>query len=172
MPKKIVCSLSTDSINNAIKELTQYRKDFLNKEKQLVEGLARIGVQEASVRFTTAMYDGVNDVTVSLEKTAEGYAIVASGQAVAFIEFGTGVYHNSGEPYPIPRPEGIVSIGEYGQGKGKRRAWFYRGEVGTNGEQQKNGAVKTRGNPASMPMWYASEEMKRSILQVVREVFK
>ena len=85
MPKKIVCSLSTDSINNAIKELTQYRKDFLNKEKQLVEGLARIGVQEASVRFTTAMYDGVNDVTVSLEKTAEGYAIVASGQAVAFI---------------------------------------------------------------------------------------
>ena len=153
MPKKIVCSLSTDSINNAIKELTQYRRDFLNKEKILLEKLRDIGVGEATVRFTTAAYDGVKDVSVTWSSADKGYAIMAKGQAVAFIEFGTGVYHNSGEPYPIPRPEGIVSIGEFGQGKGKRRAWFYKGEAGTNGELQKNGAVKTRGNPAAMPMW-------------------
>lgn len=173
MAKTIISvDLSTKSINNAIKELNKYKRSLLDKEKQLLEKLAYIGVNNASIRFTTAMYDGVNDVTVSLDKTAKGYAIVAKGQAVAFIEFGSGVYHNTGEPYPLPRPDGVVGIGEYGQGKGKRKAWYYKGEPGTNGELQSNGVVKTRGNPAAMPMWYATEEMRRSILQIAREVFK
>lgn len=173
MNRKIISTtLDPESIEKAIKEIKKYKQEFLKKEQRLLEGLANIGVREASIRFTTAMYDGVNDATVALEKTSNGYAIVASGQAVAFIEFGTGVYHNTGEPYPNPRPEGIVGIGEYGQGKGKRRAWFYKGEAGSNGEMQKNGVVKTHGNPAAMPMWYASEEMKRSILQVVKEVWR
>ena len=167
----ISVTLSEKGINDAIKQLEKYKKDFLDKAKRLSEGLANIGIREASIRFTTAMYDGVNDSMVTLDKTDTGYAIVAEGKAVAFIEFGSGVYHNTSEPYPNPRPEGIVGIGEYGSGKGKRRAWYYKGEAGSNGEIQKNGAVKTRGNPAAMPMWYASEEMKRSILQVVREVF-
>ena len=167
----ISVKLSEKGIDDAIKQLERYKQEFLKKEKKLLEGLANIGVREASIRFTTAMYDGVNDVTVSLDKTATGYAIVAKGKAVAFIEFGSGVYHNSGEPYPNPRPEGIVGIGEFGAGKGKRRAWYYKGEPGSSGEIQKSGVVKTRGNPAAMPMWYASEEMKKSILQVVREVF-
>lgn len=172
MGKKIISfHLNTRDIGQAIKELEKYKQDFLRKEKLFIEKLAMIGVQEASIRFTTAMYDGVNDVTVSLEPTPEGYVIVASGEAVAFIEFGSGVYHNPGEPYPNPRPDGVVGIGEYGKGKGKRRAWFYKGEAGTNGEVQENGVVKTRGNPAAMPMWYATEEMKRSILQIAREVF-
>lgn len=172
MSKKVISvKLNTKSINSAIKELEKYKQDLLEKEKRLLYELANIGVKEASIRFTTAMYDGINDVSVSLEQTSNGYAIVASGQAVAFIEFGSGVYHNTGEPYPNPRPEGIVGIGEYGQGKGKRRAWYYKGEPGTNGELQTNGVVKTRGNPAAMPMWYASEEMRNSILQIAREVF-
>ena len=172
MGKKVISiSLNTKDINSAIKELEKYKNELLRKEKLLLERLAMIGVHEASIRFSTAMYDGVNDVSVSLDEKANGYSIIADGTAVAFIEFGSGVYHNSSEPYPNPRPEGIVGIGEYGQGKGKRRAWFYKGEPGTNGELQSSGVVKTRGNPAAMPMWYASEEMKKSILQIAREVF-
>ena len=165
MSKKIIqCKLGMQDIDRAIKELKAYKQEFLKKEKQLLERLAEIGVREASVRFTTAMYDGTNDVSVSLDTTNNGYAIVAKGQAVAFIEFGAGVYHNTGEPYPNPRPEGIVGIGEYGKGKGKQKAWGYKNE---NDE-----VVITRGNPAAMPMWYASEEMKQSILKVAREVFR
>jgi hypothetical protein len=109
------------------------------------------------------MYDGTNDVSVHLDEISNGYAIVADGKAVAFIEFGAGVYHNGSEPYPNPRPDGIVGIGEYGKGHGKRKAWGYLDE---NDE-----LVITRGNPAAMPMWYASEEIKSSVLKVVREVF-
>ena len=172
MGKKVISlSLSTKDINRAIKELDKYKQELLRKEKLLLERLAMIGVHEASVRFSTAMYDGVNDVSVTLDENGNGYSIIADGEAVAFIEFGSGVYHNTSEPYPNPRPEGVVGIGEYGQGKGKRRAWYYKGEPGTNGELQSNGVVKTRGNPAAMPMWYASEEMKKSILKIAKEVF-
>ena len=165
MSKKIIkCTLDKQDIDRAIKELNAYKQEFLRKEKQLLEGLANIGIKEASVRFTTAMYDGVNDVSVRLDTTKNGYAIVAEGQAVAFIEFGAGVYHNTGEPYPNPRPNGIVGIGEYGKGKGKRKAWGYVSDDGN--------VVITRGNPAAMPMWYASEEIKNSVLRVVREVWR
>ena len=164
MRKTIIkCTLDKQDIDRAIKELKQYKRSFLEREKRLIEGLAEIGLKEASVRFTTAMYDGTNDVSVRLDGKNNRYVIVAEGKAVAFIEFGAGVYHNTGEPYPNPRPEGIVGIGEYGQGKGKRKAWGYLNEDAE--------LVITRGNPAAMPMWYASEEMKNSVLKVVREVF-
>ena len=172
MAKKVIkMSLDTESINKAIKEIEKFKKEFLKKTERFVQGLAEIGLQEASVRFTTAMYDGINDSDVRLDEIPNGYAIVAEGSAVAFIEFGTGVYHNTGEPYPNPRSDGIVGIGEYGKGRGKRQAWYYKGEPGTNGVLQKNGVVKTRGNPAAMPMWYASSEIKNSILKLAREVF-
>ena len=132
-------------------------------EKQLLEELANIGLKEAQVRFTNAMYDGVNDSEVTLDAIENGYRIVAKGKAVAFIEFGTGVYYNPTEPYPNPRPDGIVGIGEYGKGYGKRQAWGFKNES--------DELVITHGNPAAMPMWYASEEMRNSILKIARRVF-
>ena len=159
----ISVGLGKDEIERAIRALKHYKRGFLDREKRLIEGLAEIGLKEASVRFTTAMYDGINDVSVRLDETANGYVIVAEGKAVAFIEFGAGVYHNGSEPYPNPRPNGIVGIGEYGKGHGKQKAWGYFDESGE--------LVITRGNPAAMPMWYASEEIKNSVLKVIKEVF-
>ena len=156
-------NLSSDSIQNAIRELKSFRDSIDAKMDKLLKELAHIGVKEASVRFTTAIYDGVNDSSVSLEPIKDGYCIKAEGRAVAFIEFGAGVYHNPGEPYPNPRPAGIVGIGEYGKGYGKRNAWGFRDESGE--------LVITHGTPAAMPMWYASEEMRSAILKTFKEVF-
>ena len=159
----IKMSLSAESIDNAIAELKAYKRLVEIKTNELLEELAKIGVREASVRFTTAIYDGVNDSSVTLNDIPGGYSIVAEGKAVAFIEFGAGVYHNPGEPYPNPRPDGIVGIGEYGKGLGKRQAWGFTDDSGE--------LVITHGNPAAMPMWYASEEMRDKILKIAKEVF-
>ena len=159
----IKMSLSSKSIQNAINELKAYRASLDAKMDKLLEELANIGVKEASIRFTTAIYDGVNDSSVTLESIENGYCIKAEGKAVAFIEFGSGVYHNTSEPYPNPRPDGIVGIGEYGKGYGKRQAWGFRDESGE--------LVITHGNPAAMPMWYASEEMRNAIKAKFLEVF-
>jgi hypothetical protein len=164
MAKRVISmKLSSESMRNAIAELKAYRNSLDAKTDKLLEKLAYIGVKEASVRFTTAMYDGVNDSSVTLEPIKDGYCIKAEGKAVAFIEFGAGVYHNSGEPYPNPRPDGIVGIGEYGKGHGKRQAWGFKDESGE--------LVITHGNPAAMPMWYASEEMRNAIKETFVEVF-
>lgn len=169
--KVISIKLNSSSIDRAIKELEQYKRWLKEKEKQLLERLAEIGYWEANVRFSSAMYDGVNDVVVTMNSSGDEFTIEAQGEAVAFIEFGTGVYYNSGDSYPGKKPDGVVGIGEFGQGKGQRRAWFYYGDPGTNGEVQESGVVKTRGNPAEAPMYYATEEMRRSIQQIAREVF-
>lgn len=164
MAKKVInMGLSASSIDSAIAELKAYRSSLERKKDKLLEKLANIGVKEASIRFTTAMYDGVNDSSVTLTNIPDGYCILAEGKAVAFIEFGAGVYHNPGEPYPNPRPSGIVGIGEYGKGFGKRQAWGFKDESGE--------LVITHGNPAAMPMWYASEEMRSNILKIAKEVF-
>ena len=164
MAKRVIrAGLSVAELEAAIQEIKAFRNSLKLKADMLIERLAEIGVREASVRFTTAMYDGTNDTSVTLETISNGYAIVAEGQAVAFIEFGSGVYHNPGEPYPNARPEGIVGIGEYSKGHGKRQAWGYRDESGE--------VVVTHDNPAAMPMWYASEEMRNNIAKIAQEVF-
>lgn len=164
MKRKIRLRLSASGIDAAIRELAAYRKWMEEKSRQLSERLAMIGAHEASVRFAGAIYDGENDAYVTVEPTPRGYRITASGQAVAFIEFGAGVYHNGAEPYPSPpgRPDGVAAIGEYGQGKGKRQGWVYN----DGGE-----AHFTRGNPAAMPLYYAGREMERQVEQLAREVF-
>lgn len=164
MPKVITMSLSTDSIDNAIAELKAFRDSLELKKDKLLKRLADIGLKEAQVRFTSAMYDGTNDVSVTVSSNAKGYTISADGKAVAFIEFGAGVYYNpSGPYYPLAKPDGIVGIGEYGHGYGKRKAWGYPDGSG--------GIKVTYGNPAAMPMWNASKEMRSNILKIAKEVF-
>ena len=124
MSKKIKLSLNSRSIDRAVKELETYKTWVDKKSAELTYRLALIGAHEASVRFTTAMYDGINDVSVSLEPTDKGYKILAEGEAVCFIEFGAGVHHNGKEPYPN-RPKEVAKIGEYGKGRGKRDTWVY-----------------------------------------------
>lgn len=151
------------SIDGAIKQIEKYQKWVERKAKRLCEELAKIGANVASVRFGSAIYDGTNDVYVTVTETDNGFKIDADGQAVCFIEFGAGVWHNGWEPYPNQRPPGVVGIGEYGKGMGKRNGWKF-----TNASGEK---VFTRGNPAAMPMYYASEEIRQKAQQIAKEVF-
>lgn len=179
MSRKIVVELSKDAIDKAIKELNDYKKWVNRKTKELLEQLSLIGIQEASIRFSGAQYDGTNDTQLKTEESFDGtnyvYTIIAAGQAVCFIEFGAGVYYNSAG-YPLQKPAGVVGIGEYGEKKGTQNTWAYYGEnPGSNGvlrESAKGSVVITHGNPAAMPMYYAGSEMKQKILSIAKEVFE
>lgn len=161
--RSITIRLNSVSIGAAIKEVRAYKAWAERKKGELTKRLARIGYNEAKVRFAGAQYDGDNDASVTVEAISHGYKIVATGRAVFFIEFGAGVFYNGTEPYPEPRPAGIVGIGEYGQGKGKRKAWGFYDESGE--------LVVTHGTPAAMPMLHASRVMRQQIEKIAREVF-
>ena len=164
MAKHVIkMSLSTASIENAIRELKSFRDSLKHKMDKLLKELADIGLEEATLRFTGAMYDRETHTDIEVKSISNGYVIVASGKDVAFIEFGAGIHYNEGKQYPGKKPDGIVDIGQYGKGYGSRHAWGYTSDDGN--------LVITRGNPAAMPMWYASEEMRSNILKIAKEVF-
>ncbi len=164
MPKTIDVELTPEGVEKCLRELKEYFEWVERKTNEIREKLAIIGAQEASIRFASAMYDGVNDVYIDVQKVGENaWKIVAQGDAVCFIEFGAGVHFNGVEPYPKPRPQGVVGIGEYGLGLGKYDGWYYLDDKGE--------LVYTHGNPAAMPMYYAGQEMRRQLLAIAKEVF-
>ena len=162
--KIVIDPFDKKSINAAIKQIDQYSKDFAVKEKLFIKRLAEIGVSVASTGFATADYDGINDVSVRLEETANGVAVVAAGSTVGFIEFGTGVrypeWDNSGMEYTPPKH------GTYGKGRGKNpHGWYFK--------QNEGGAARhTYGNPPAEAMLTARDEMISRVAQIAREVWK
>ena len=151
------------SINAAIKQVREYKKDFLAKEKLFVKRLGEIGVSVATTGFSVADYDGNNDVTVRLEWNGNRAVVIAEGEAVGFIEFGTGIrnpeWDNSGMSYTPPKH------GTYGKKHGARpHGWYFK-----PGE----GAVQhTFGNYPAEAMRTARDVMIERIIRIAREVWR
>ena len=87
--KKIEFELNSYSINRAIKQIRKLDAEWDRKIDTLLQRLASIGATKASLDFSRAVYTGDNDVSVSVEPIENGYSIIASGEAVLFIEFGS-----------------------------------------------------------------------------------
>lgn len=156
--------LDPKSVAAAIKQLQQYENEFKQKEAEFVRRLAEIGVSVARAGFAMADYDGTKDVVVSLEKTKDGMAVVASGETVGFIEFGTGVrnpeWDNTGMSYTPPKH------GTYGKGKGKNpHGWYFTPMAGVK-------AVHTYGNVPAEAMRTARDRMIEQAIQIAREVWR
>ena len=163
-------SLSPSGIDDAIKEIQRFKQDLQQKVDLLAMRLADEGVKIVSVKFQNAQYDGTNDVSVHLENRDKGhYAVVATGNAVLFIEFGTGVYYGT-PAHPEADDSGMVR-GGYGQGHGKQNAWWYYGDLGTNGLDRGAGKVSTRGNPANMSAYTTVKELESKFDTIAKEVF-
>lgn len=179
MSRTIRTKLTAVEINRAIKQLDEYKRRLTRVGETIARRLADEGLQVAAMRFSGAAYDGTNDVQVTIDESGSKCTLLASGKAVCFIEFGTGVHYNSVGTYPLPRPDGVSEIGTYGKGHGKQDVWRYQGDPGTNGVLMtpeddptvKSSYVLTQGNPAAMPMYYASVEMRDKIGQIAREAF-
>ena len=162
--KIVVNPFDKQSVEDAIRMVEQYKKDFLVKEQEFIRRLAEIGVRVAQTGFSTADYDGINDVVVSMERTATGYNVVASGKTVGFIEFGTGVkypeWDNTGMDYTPPKH------GTYGKGQGRNpHGWWFKQNDGGR-------ATHTYGNPASESMLTARNQMIEKVTAIAREVWQ
>lgn len=159
-----------------ISKLKAYQKDLDERQYRLLEALAKIGIDTASVRFETAQYDGENDVVVNRQPEWAGenrLFLTATGKSVTFIEFGTGVHY--AERHPNADALGFAR-GAYGHGKGSRDTWGYYGTPGTNGkvlrETDKGALVLTHGNPPARALYDAAKEMRSRAVEIAREVYR
>lgn len=152
------------SINQAIKQLQQYKKEFLAKEEEFVRRLKELGVTVAERGFALADYDGVNDVLIAETQGGARAAVIAYGETVGFIEFGTGIkfreWDNSDAEYTPP------AHGTYGKGRGKNpHGWYFK--------QSDGGAARhTYGNPPAEAMLAARDAMVEKVVEIAREVWK
>lgn len=172
---KIKVRLSDAGLRDAERQIQEYKTTLNQKAQEFARALAQKGIDVATVRFANAQYAGDNDVTVEHDpvQTPNGFAIVAHGKAVAFIEFGTGVMHSA---YGGELPDGVGEHGKYGKGNGKHKRWYYYGESGNAGTPVKQVDGKgqlnyTSGNEPAMAMWGAVEEMASQVEATWREVW-
>ena len=171
---KIKVRLSDAGLRDAERQIQEYKTTLNKKAQEFAKALAQKGIDVATVRFANAQYAGDNDVTVEHDpvQTPNGFAIVAHGKAVAFIEFGTGVAHSA---YGGELPVGVGEHGTYGKGNGKRDHWSYYGDPGNDANtvmyKDKGTLVITSGNEPAMAMWGAVEEMASQVEATWREVW-
>lgn len=163
-------------INKAMQELRAYATSLPVKMRVLVETLMNEGWEIAAAGYANALYAGKKDVQLDTPYwDGNTMYLVAHGEHVAFIEFGSGTTY---EDYPSEKlPSGIVAHGEYGKKQGANPPWVYVGEPGDLGytiAKKKDGrrVVRTYGNPPARAMYDASKVLdKEHIWQVAREVF-
>jgi hypothetical protein len=153
-----------DSIDQAIRLVKQYKKDFAVKEKEFVRRLAEIGLSTATYLFHMADYDGTKDVVVTMNHRGNKATVVAHGQTVGFIEFGTGVNYREWDGSNVeytPPPHG-----SYGKGHGKQQyGWWFVPNKGVK-------AQHTYGNPPAEAMLTARDDIVMWVTQIAREVWR
>lgn len=162
--KIVIDPFDKKSISAAIEKVKQYEKDFLKKEIEFVRRLKEIGVSVAQTGFALADYDGVNDVLIAESQNGARAVVIAYGETVGFIEFGTGVkypeYDSSTTEYTPPKH------GTYGKGKGNNpHGWYFKQSEGA-------AARHTYGNPPAEAMLSARDEMILRVTEIAREVWK
>ena len=162
--KIVIDPFDKKSITAAIKQLERYEKEFRAKEEEFVRRLTEIGVSVARTGFAMADYDGINDVLITETQNGPRAAIIAYGETVGFIEFGTGVkfreYDSSSTEF-TPPPHG-----SYGKGKGANpKGWWFKQSDGAS-------ARHTYGNPPAEAMLAARDVMVERITRIAREVFQ
>lgn len=176
--KTISCTLDPKSIDQAIKDLNDWKVNWLeDRLDKLIEILVKRGVYLAQVKFNTAVYDGDRSVEVSFEEREPGkaYAVVAVGKSAVFIEFGSGLKYP--DDHPKAHEMGMIR-GQYGAGRAASvvNGWTYYGEPGINGKfvthKKKGDVYRTLGNPANQCMYRTMQELREDFEKIARRIFQ
>lgn len=164
-------SASAGSLQASLRKLEAYVTKLRKLETELPRVLTEFGAESAQVKFDSAVYDvllngagTIANINVTSQPTGNGFAVVANGREVCFVEFGAGVHFNgAGSTYKGQRPTGIDGIGEFGKGHGKQHVWVYESQFSGN-------KMFTQGTPASNAMYYTANEIRRRVVKEARRI--
>lgn len=177
--KKFNIKLSVKDLNKLKKKIESYRDNELPKKlSEFVEKIAEVGIPVIKQNIAEASFtydengiqsgaDTEHRTYVKVNSFAD-YAeatLILEGREVVYIEFGSGVYHNTSKgtsPHPLGK-ENEFLIGTYGLGNGAKQVWGYYAESGE--------LVLTHGVKATMPMYKADLEIVNNVVRIAREVF-
>lgn len=161
--KIIEFSLDTKSLNNAIKQVEQYRADFNRKWNALMNQLIEEGAEiaKAKVKQLDAVMFG--DLLKSIEGfyvPSRGIGVIRAGAPHAiFVEYGTGVTGQR-EPHPEPMPGWRYDVNDHGE-----EGWWYWGDWDGNWHW-------TAGMPSRPFFWETARELPYIVDRISKEAFR
>lgn len=157
------------SVESAISELRKVKDDWKRKANVCSEMIATALADEINKNLQSiTMTDDLKDIkthqpvprTQPMAAEVSGNRVYIQGTDIAFVEFGAGIYHNSGVNNPLSQAVQFdTAIGSYGKGQGNKKYWF----VAHN--------LISCGTPAYMPIQKAIEAVTPMIPTLVRQVF-
>jgi len=123
-------------LTKVLKHLDNIKINVEKMAKDILEQLANIGVRQAKILYENAVYDGNSNVYVYwVYSNLLKVQVVATGEAVMFIEFGSGIKRNVGITNPLrdtTKPT-VGAIGSYGRKQGATgKRWFYNNVLPKN----------------------------------------
>lgn len=162
--KRVVVPLSTSGIAKLLHELTACERDIERKAKLLIDRLAQEGMQIAQFGFNIGVYDGTNDVKVDIKERGDMCtAVVATGTAVLFLEFGAGYYLGGGHPEPMGFGPGTYP--------GQTHAFDPNGWYLPKAVKEATGIEHSIGNAPTAAMYNSKKELEMNLQRIAAEVF-
>ena len=157
----ITATLTAKSLQSAANQLRKYAQSLDKKSEKLVRQLGEFGADNA---INELGHIDSGDTINSIHYIHEGKSgTITAGGASVWIEFGTGVIANKGNSQHPKKDEiGVFGWGEYGYGFGKDYWWF----INRKGEKK-----RTAGIPMNPFMYNTSQEMRRELIDIAKDVF-
>jgi len=149
------------SIIEAKKKIIFYSRIFNAKVEKIVEELTKLGTEIVDYQYNLSH----EEYDVSCIVNGNSSMIIAEGQNVMFLEFGTGVYTE--DTTDEMETEGLPPIfaGSYSQTEGRghfrpdHQYWYYN-------------RVKYQGTLPTRGFYFASREIKEQAVDIAVKVFK
>ena len=160
MPK-IKLSLSTKSIDAALKELQTYQKKVEQAGEKLTRTLTERGVALAQLNASYMSIYDTGELVNGIDSAYSGQSgfIVSSAPHSAFCEFGTGIRGLESQ-HPDPGIAGWkYDVNEHGEA-----GWWYMGD---DGEWH-----WTAGMPSRPYMYDTAQMLKNMVLETAKEVMR
>lgn len=171
MNRKIKISLSTDSIDQAIRELTDYKKSLRENTELIVQQLVDMGTEVCRVKVIEMDIPDTGHLLSKVDgyysPTLNAGVIYCDCDYAVFVEFGTGV---KGQASPhigqAMAQTGYQYMGgtTYVTTKDGKVGWYYPADDGT--------WKFTQGMPSRPFMYETALELRQRMDEVIKEVFK
>lgn len=164
MAKRIKATLSQSSIQQAIREIEQYKQDVISKTKIFAQRLADEGVILAKVKimeypavYTGELLNSIMDKPGAIITNGSQWIIYTGCQWAQFVEFGTGITGSEN-----PHPDTGIANWKYDANEHGDAGWHY----------YKDGEWHwTKGMPSRPFMYETARDLAKLMPKIAREVF-
>ena len=169
--KNIEARLDPKSIENAINEILDYRKEVEAKARLLVQRLTDYGAEIARIKIVSmdAVYSGelLSGVSGYFSPLLNAGVVKVTSDHVAFVEFGTGVV---GQQSPHTNGE-YLSKASWGYATGQKIFTTKDGKTGWIYPTDDGGFRFTEGMKSRPFMYQTALELQKEFPRMAKEVF-